>query len=331
MEEHEGHPEETESKRSQRITRKTGGRKSAFSAKGANHLNTYENPDQLIKELDRAVMTNLPPPPPSLPPPPLHSSTQKGGERSLTETLLSTTSAADARNREATLMFQNIAAVLDEAISEDTALPQHLKKRFRDFVADLNSVARRHFECHVRGSPRPPKPYTETQSIPISQQVPETNFMQASTTKPSTKKLFAAVVATPSLAAAPKASRPKNVSPPIKPAQATNKGKIAKPHEDNRLLVRVAAGHPALNISPYAVMEQLNNFLNQKLVREVQLTKTGFAICPASVEVQEILVTKIPVLQGFLSSRGQCTVEKPENHAAYRTSGVPRNYIGYNK
>ncbi|KAI1005054.1 hypothetical protein K3495_g3162 [Podosphaera aphanis] len=218
-------------------------------------------------------MTNLPPPPPSLPPPPLHSFTQKGGERSLTETLLSTTSAADARNRVATLMFQNIAAVLDEAISEDTALPQHLKK----------------------------------------------------------DSLFAAVVATPSLAAAPKASRPKNISPPIKPAQATNKGKIAKPHKDNRLLVRVAAGHPALNISPYAVMEQLNNFLNQKLVREVQLTKTGFAICPASVEAQEILVTKIPVLQGFLSSRGQCTVEKPENHAAYRISGVPRNYIGYNK
>lgn len=185
-----------------------------------------------------------------------------GGEGSLIEILLSTTFAADSRNREATLMFQNIAVVLDEAISEDTTLPQHLTKKFRDFVADLNSVARRHFECHVRGSPRPPEPYSATQSTRIPQQASNTTVLQAPTAKPkpTAKKLFADVVAAPSLAPAPKASRPKKISRPKKPAQTSIKGKSAKHHEDNRLLVRVASGHPALNISPYAVMEQLNNF-----------------------------------------------------------------------
>ncbi|KAI1004485.1 hypothetical protein K3495_g3727 [Podosphaera aphanis] len=91
-----------------------------------------------------------------------------GGEGLLTEMLLSTTSAADTRNNEATLMFQNIACVLDDALSENNALPQHLQKPFRNFIADLSSVARRHFECHVRGSHRPPIPYSAISTVQAS-------------------------------------------------------------------------------------------------------------------------------------------------------------------
>lgn len=279
-------------------------------------------------------MSKLPLPPPSLPPPPLHASTQMGGGLSLTESLLSTTSAADARNREATLMFQNIAIVLDEAIGDNDTLPLHLKKKFREFVTDLNLVARRHFECHVRGSPRPPNPYLAAQAIQTTQATQKVSQSTASlgpTSQLSGKKLFAAVAANP----APKPSRPqplsKQAGPPKKLSQNTNREKLAKPLEDNRLLVRVSSGHPALDISPYAVMEQLNNFLDQKLVREVQTTKTGFAICPASAAAQETLASKITEIQTFLSSRGQCIVEKPESHSAYRISGVPRTYVGYNK
>ena len=35
-------------------------------------------------------------------------------------------------------------------------------------------------------------------------------------------------------------------------------------------------------------------------------------------------------IQTFLSSSGECKVEKPREHAAYRLSGVPRSYAGYN-
>ncbi|KAI0993874.1 hypothetical protein K3495_g14310 [Podosphaera aphanis] len=77
--------------------------------------------------------------------------------------------------------------------------------------------------------------------------------------------------------------------------------------EENRLLVRVSEGHPALRMSPYAIQQQLNAFLNAKLVREVQMTNTGFAICPVNIEAQEAL----SVYMGELS-------------------GVPRSYASYN-
>ena len=81
------------------------------------------------------------------------------GKGTLAEALLLTTSAATNRNEEATLMFENIASVLDDALSE-IVLPQHLQTNFHEFISDLTAVARRHFECHVRGTPRPPKPYS---------------------------------------------------------------------------------------------------------------------------------------------------------------------------
>ncbi|KAI0992275.1 hypothetical protein K3495_g15911 [Podosphaera aphanis] len=82
-------------------------------------------------------------------------------------------------------------------------------------------------------------------------------------------------------------------------------------------------------MSPYAVMQQINNYFTEKLVSKVQPTKTGFAICPASAAAQESLNSKIDAIQEFLSSQGQCIVEKPENHTAFRLSGVPRSYAGY--
>ncbi|KAI0991974.1 hypothetical protein K3495_g16212, partial [Podosphaera aphanis] len=248
--------------------------------------------------------------------------------------LLSTTSAADTRNNEATLMFQHIASVLDDAIGENNTLPQHLNRSFREFVADLNAVARRHFECHVRGSPRPPKPYTTVQN---------TNQMiehQVMNTKVPQKKSYATIASTApptnvaNAAALKQRSRPLAALRPIsnlkQNANTIGKAQPPKQVEDNRLLVRVAAGHPALSMSPFAVMQQINTFLGEKWVREVQHTKTGFAICPAHTAAQENLSNRIDDIQTFLSTSGECKVEKPCEHAAYRLSGVPRSYAGYN-
>lgn len=101
-------------------------------------------------------MSNLPLP---LPPPPLTTPAVKIGEKSLLDSLLSSTSAADTRNQEVTLLFQNIASVLDEAISENSCLPQHLNRPFREFIKDLKTVACRHFESYIRGLDRQPSPY----------------------------------------------------------------------------------------------------------------------------------------------------------------------------
>ncbi|KAI1004484.1 hypothetical protein K3495_g3726 [Podosphaera aphanis] len=77
-------------------------------------------------------------------------------------------------------------------------------------------------------------------------------------------------------------------------------------------------------------MLDLNAFLKEKLVREVQSTKTGFAICPVSTEAQEKLIARMSEIEASLCARGQCKVEKPGQHVAYRLSGVPRSYAVFN-
>ncbi|KAI0997822.1 hypothetical protein K3495_g10367 [Podosphaera aphanis] len=268
-------------------------------------------------------MTNLPPPPPSLPPPPppLPYSARTGGVESLTEILLSTTFAATTRNEEATLLFQNIACILDDAYSED-GLPQHLQKPFRNFVADLNMVARRHFECHIRGSPRPPLPYSSAATESKSASIPTGKTISIAvpvTTQHQKPRSYASAAI-----AAPK--RPQFGQPSKQPVRTQPK----PARVDDRLLVRVSPDHPSLRMSPYAIMLKLNSFLKEKLVLEIQSTKTGFAICPISTAAQEALIARMSEIDEFLSTSGKCKVEKPTNHKAYLISGVPRSYAGYN-
>lgn len=99
---------------------------------------------------------------------------------------------------------------------------------------------------------------------------------------------------------------------------------------DNRLLVCVRFSHPVLSMSLYAIMFQVNSFLGEKLVREIQTIKTGFAICPVSAAVQETLITRMNDIESHLSTKGQFKVEKPENYIAYWISGVPQSYPGNN-
>lgn len=81
-------------------------------------------------------MSNLPPP--SFPSP----STPDGSGGSLIETLLSATSATDIRTQEATLMFQVIAGVLDEALDENIKLlPPNFQLSFKDFITYLSFAA----------------------------------------------------------------------------------------------------------------------------------------------------------------------------------------------
>ncbi|KAI0995180.1 hypothetical protein K3495_g13001 [Podosphaera aphanis] len=84
----------------------------------------------------------------------------EGGTRFLTETLLLTTSAANTKADEATLMFGGVAAAVYEAARGTSApnVPQHLMKTYQDFLMRLQSVAQEFFESHVRGYPPPSQP-----------------------------------------------------------------------------------------------------------------------------------------------------------------------------
>ncbi|KHJ34831.1 hypothetical protein EV44_g4245 [Erysiphe necator] len=230
-----------------------------------------------------------------VPPPPLNVnlSAQKGGGESLTEILMSTTSAAEKRTQEAKLIFQKIATILDEA-RDKIELPEQLQKPYRDFIANLNIVARRHFERHVKDTPRPPPPYA-TSSIKQTSSIPAIPLNKTVLVAPPKKSTYAAVTKAP--------------APRIQ--------------QDNRLFVRVPPGHTALKMSPYAVMLDLNSFLKETLIREIQVIKTGFAICPTSITARDILYSRTEEIEAYLSTQGQCKVEKPTKPKAYLLSGIP--------
>lgn len=83
----------------------------------------------------------------------------------LSTSLYAATTAASTRAEEATLLFGNIASLLDEQLQGQSAksLPSHLRKDFITFCQDISIVARRHFDSHVRGISRPP-PHMGTRS-----------------------------------------------------------------------------------------------------------------------------------------------------------------------
>ena len=263
--------------------------------------------------LPPSITTNLPHPIPSLPKLPRPAPIPPDKPGPLTDILLSTTSAANRRAEEATLVFQNIACVLDDAICGEH-LPPYLLITLRNFAEDLKAVAKRHFENHLCGLPRPPAPYSSI-TTPLKCLTPNIqSTIPPGNIKHRQPRTYASTVALPTTSSSSLSqakSTPKNLQP---------KSKSSNKHtqEDNRLLVRISAGHPALSMSPYAVMQQLNNYLEQKLVREIQNIKTGFAICPASSIAQEKLYTRINDIEAFLSTQGACKVEKPEINNAYR-------------
>lgn len=83
-------------------------------------------------------------------------------------------------------------------------------------------------------------------------------------------------------------------------------------------------------MSPYATMLQINNFLKEKLVREIQLTKTGFAIYLILLSAKEIIFDRMGEIESFLSTQGECKVKTPTSYSVYLISGIPNSFVGLN-
>lgn len=92
----------------------------------------------------------------------------------------------------------------------------------------------------------------------------------------------------------------------------------------------VSPGYPALGLTPYAIMLELNNFLKEKLSRKIQRTNTGYEIYPVSAEAPEKNFARMSENEISMSSKGPVKVEKPEQKVAYWLSGVLRTYAAYN-
>jgi hypothetical protein len=126
------------------------------------------------------------------------------------------------------------------------------------------TVAQRHFDDFIAGStvaaptsPRPAKPPTPPATRPSS------GLSQPTYATVANKAM---AMPTPLAKAAPK------------------KAPLKEPIPDNRLFVRLPEGHNARGMPGYAVLDSLRAQLgsDSPLLREVQATKTGFALCPSS-------------------------------------------------
>lgn len=65
----------------------------------------------------------------------------------------------------------------------------------------------------------------------------------------------------------------------------------------------MSEGYPAQKMSHFAVMLELNNFVKENLIHEIQAIKTGFTICPMSVSARYILYNRMSEIEAYLATR----------------------------
>ncbi|POS84490.1 hypothetical protein EPUL_002371 [Erysiphe pulchra] len=186
-------------------------------------------------------------------------SNQRLANGTLSEILLSSTSAAATRNQEAILISQKICNVLDDALSVDH-LPFHLHKPLRDFITDFNAVAQRHFESHINGTSRPMLPYAATTDRPNVRKIPaSTTEKKVLIAKPlviGAKKTMTSSTSTTKATQEAHMQPPKHTSQKISckcqqnrphQAQQPRQSTLEKSLVDNRLLVRVPPGQCSIS------------------------------------------------------------------------------------
>jgi hypothetical protein len=237
----------------------------------------------------------------------------------LADRLKAVSTAAATRTEEAELLYRGISNLLDAQIQgEDRRdLPPHLRKTFSQLCHDLATVAQRHFESHIRGSPRPPLPYASARDLatpysPPSTRVSSTSTEESGTTENKTAPPASRKQRAPQKNAATYASiTAKSASTTESQAHKRPKKTLARSTPlDNRLFVRLPSNHVLRSVSTYSIQRGLNQALERKLVKEIQTTRTGFALCPISPESTDSLEALIPQITALFSKKGPCVVEK---------------------
>jgi hypothetical protein len=73
----------------------------------------------------------------------------------------------------------------------------------------------------------------------------------------------------------------------------------------------------------YAILTGLRSRLGSDgpLLKEVQTTKTGFALCPASLDALKSLEARTDTISDFF---GPCLVERGSRWVSYRATNIPR-------
>jgi hypothetical protein len=225
-----------------------------------------------------------------------------------------TVKAASNRAAEGQKLFSPIATFLDKHLRMSTNLSPHLLGALSALSLELSSVAQRHFDAYITS--------TAASGALMAQQ--PINPPSPPPTRPPSG-LSQLTYATVASSNAPSKSTLSTKTPATKAplTRAPKKGPLKEPTPNNRLFVRLPASHLARDIQGYAILTSLRSQLgsNSSALKEVQPTKTGFALCPSSLDALTALEAQKITISDFF--RG-CQVEKGSCWVSYRVTNAPR-------
>ena len=227
---------------------------------------------------------------------------------SLQAALDNTVKAASDRAAEGQKLFSPIASFLDKHLRSSTNLSPHLLGPLNALSLELSSVAQRHFDAYILGSAAPAPQQLAKPSTPPPTR-PPSGLSQSTYASAASSSSNALANPTPSTKA------------PLSRGQ--RKAPQKEPAPDNRLFVRLPNSHPTREMQGFAVLTSLRAGLGADgpLLKEVQTTKTGFALCPASPDALKVLEARRDIITSFF---GQYPLERGSRWVSYRVTNVPR-------
>src|ERR1700726_2099779 len=196
----------------------------------------------------------------------------------------------------------------------------------KDFIL----TAQRHFDSYLSGMPlNPPNPATSIREPNSRASAPPTAPGPSSNTPPPNPPPRAPGH-TNTYADIANSSTEEDTSA----TKITDRNMARKPNRpserpDNRLFVRIALDHPARSAGSYALLAALKRLLREDayLLREVQETATGFALCARSANTLTQLETYLEAMTKAISN---CKIEKRQEWTTYRLNYVPRSVQTFN-
>ncbi|EED14677.1 conserved hypothetical protein [Talaromyces stipitatus ATCC 10500] len=238
-----------------------------------------------------------------------------GTDGPLQTALLESTFAATTRASEGQKIFSPIAAFLDKHRSQTAGLAPHLLRALTALSDDLASIAQQHFNAYISG--------ISTTSIPpalsSSPSLTPNSFLPSPPLSRPPSGLEQSTYATITQHAPAKSTPTTHSKAPAKKPMPL----IKQPLPDNRLFVRLPADHAARKMEAYAIYSSLRSQLNSNsaALKEVQTTKTGFALCPSSPEALLALEAQKEIISAFFVN---CQIERSSRWVSYRVTNVPR-------
>ena len=236
----------------------------------------------------------------------------------LPEALKLEAQAASKRVQEANTLYSRATKLLEGIQKEEdfTTLPLYMRKAFAAYYEDFSLVTRRHIGAYIRGLPKPPAPYSPSTYTGTNNRTTLPKEADEGILEPG----GAAQLPT---SYAEVASLPLPVYPTPQPQASRNK--TTKPRIldlDHRLFVRLPLAHPFRQVSSYSILSKLKTSLGEqaKHIKDIQATKTGFAIQPPSREALQALEASSQSIRTFF---GNATIDKASNYNSYRVQSLP--------